>query len=162
MINFQFSISVFMRACYSSYILLLLLAVACATEKRDDQKSVPVLIGLDGRQFPSPELKEKTRFKLDSNLSVARKNFETNPSEENYIWLGRREAYLYHYSKAIGIFSEGIKKYPGSYKLYRHRGHRYITIRDFSKAVADFQQAAALMPNLPLEIEPDGQPNKLV
>ncbi len=62
---------------------------------------------------------------------------------------------------AIEIFSEGIKKYPDSYKLYRHRGHRYITLRDFSRAVADLQQAAALMPAQPLEIEPDGQPNKL-
>src|SRR5690606_7310430 len=43
---------------------------------------------------------------------------------------------------------------------FRHRGHRYITLRQFNKALADFQQAAALMPSAP-EIEPDGQPNKL-
>jgi tetratricopeptide (TPR) repeat protein len=34
-------------------------------------------------------------------------------------------------------------------------------MREFSKAVADLQKAAALMPGVPLEIEPDGQPNRL-
>lgn len=122
-------------------------------EKNDTSESGVVLTGLDGRKFLVPELKAETRARIDSNLTVARKNFEINPSEENYIWLGKREAYLYDYQKAIEIFSERIKKYLDSYKLYRHRGHRYITVRDFSRAVADLQQAAALMPAQPLEIE---------
>jgi hypothetical protein len=45
--------------------------------------------------------------------------------------------------------------------LYRHRGHRYITVRDFDRAIADLQKAADLMPPSPLETEPDGQPNRL-
>src|SRR5688572_88541 len=145
----------------TTFLLLpFLLFVGCGVEKNKTSEQ-SVLTGLDGRQFSVPEIKAETRARLDSNLFVARKNFEADSSEENYIWLGRREAYLYNYQKAIEIFSEGIRKYPDSYKLYRHRGHRYITIRDFARAVADFQQAAALMPALPLEIEPDGQPNKL-
>jgi len=138
---------------------ILILSVSCSTDKSN--KDVVALTGLDGREFLTPDFKEETLARLDSNLTIARNNFETNASEENYIWLGRREAYLYRYNEAIEIFSEGIKKYPDSYKLYRHRGHRYITLRDFSKAVADLQQAAALMPAQPLETEPDGQPNKL-
>lgn len=141
-------------------ISLFLVILSCSTEK-SKKEDVVVLTGLDGQEFRTPEISEKTRAALDSNLNVARKNFEEDPSEENYIWLGRREAYLYHYKEAIEIFSEGIEHFPDSYKLYRHRGHRYITMRDFSKAVADFQKAAALMPSNPLEIEPDGQPNKL-
>ncbi|MFZ2907113.1 MAG: hypothetical protein WAZ98_12990 [Cyclobacteriaceae bacterium] len=139
---------------------LFFVAVSCSTEQSGNE-NVVVLTGLDGREFRTPEFSANTFAKLDSNLAVARSHFENDPSEENYIWLGRREAYLYHYEKAIDIFSEGIKHFPDSYKLYRHRGHRYITVRDFSKAVADFQKAASLMPSNPLEIEPDGQPNKL-
>jgi tetratricopeptide (TPR) repeat protein len=142
-------------------LLFLLLSIGCSVEKNQTSGQDVVLIGLDGRKFSAPEIKTETRARLDSNLLVARKNFEADSSEENFIWLGRREAYLYNYQSAIEIFSAGIRKYPDSYKLYRHRGHRYITIRDFARAVADFQQAAALMPSLPLEIEPDGQPNKL-
>lgn len=145
------------------YIFLLFLVVisSCAVEKKSetltDDKPV---IGLDGRIFSAPEPSAKAKTRLDSNLAVAQKNFDENPSAENYIWLGRRQAYLYHYSGAIRTFSEGIEKFPESYKLFRHRGHRYITTREFDKALADLQQAAALMPRAP-EIEPDGQPNRI-
>jgi tetratricopeptide (TPR) repeat protein len=45
--------------------------------------------------------------------------------------------------------------------LYRHRGHRYISIRKFDKAIRDFQKAATLAEGRDIEIEPDGLPNKL-
>lgn len=140
--------------------ILLLILSACSTP---DQKSepVPVLTGLDGTPYFEPERSATAQARLDSNLNVARKNFEADPSEENYIWVARREGYLYHYNEAIKILSEGLEKYPNSYKLFRHRGHRYISIREFNKAIADLQMAASLMPRQPLEIEPDGQPNKL-
>ena len=144
-------------------LLILFIAfycISCSSEKRTKEDTV-VLTGLDGREFHAPEINEKTFARLDSNLTVARDRFDDNPSEDNYIWLGRREAYVYHYKEAIEIYSEGIEKYPESYRLYRHRGHRYITIRDFPKAIADLQKAASLMPPRPLEGEPDGQPNKL-
>lgn len=141
-------------------VLLLLVAAGCnSTENKSNSKAV--LTGLDGKEYVEPERSPTSKAKLDSLLAIAKNNFEANPSEENYIWLGRREAYLFHYNDAIEIFSQGLEKFPESYRLFRHRGHRYITIRDFSKAVADLQKAAALMPALPLEIEPDGQPNKL-
>lgn len=139
------------------FLLILFLISSCAGEKKSENKPV---IGLDGRVFSAPELNNKTKARLDSNLAIAQNNFDEARSEENYIWLGRRQAYLSEYSKAIKTFSEGIDKFPESYALFRHRGHRYITIREFDKALADLQQAAALMPQAP-EIEADGQPNKL-
>ncbi|MBX2965677.1 MAG: tetratricopeptide repeat protein [Cyclobacteriaceae bacterium] len=145
---------------YRKISLLLLILLACSTPEKKSEP-VPVLTGLDGREFFTPDFSEATKARLDSNLNIARKNFEENPSEENYIWLGRREAYRYQYTEAIKIFTDGLEQYPGSYKLLRHRGHRYITVRDFSKAIADFQMAASFMPRQPLEIEPDGVPNKL-
>jgi tetratricopeptide (TPR) repeat protein len=98
---------------------------------------------------------------LDSNLHVARQNFINDRSEENYIWYGRREGYLMHVDEAIRIFSEGLQKYPESYRLLRHRGHRYITARKFGEAIQDLERAASLMPVQPLEVEPDGAPNSL-
>ena len=139
------------------FLLILFLISSCAGEKNSENKPV---IGLDGRVFSAPELNTKTKARLDSNLAIAQNNFDEERSEENYIWLGRRQAYLSEYSKAIKTFSEGIDKFPESYMLFRHRGHRYITTREFFKALADLQQAAALMPQS-LEIEEDGQPNKL-
>jgi tetratricopeptide (TPR) repeat protein len=141
-------------------LLILIFLVGGCSSGSETQRGEAVLTGLNGKTYLTPDWPEKTKAKLDSQLVVAQENFDDDPSEENYIWLGRREAYLYQYKKAIQIFSDGINKFPQSYKLFRHRGHRYITVRDFNRAVADLQQAAALMPRQPLEIEPDGQPNK--
>lgn len=122
---------------------------------------LPVVTSLRGEPFFEPTRAAEAQALLDSNLRVAKANFETDATEENYIWYGRREAYLAHYQRAIEIFTEGIARYPQSFRLYRHRGHRYITLRKFDLAVADLETAATLMQGAPLEIEPDGQPNKL-
>jgi tetratricopeptide (TPR) repeat protein len=145
----------------SFYSLLILFLAACSSSEKKAESSMPVLTGLDGKVYFEPVWSESAKVKLDSNLAVAREKFNEDPSEENYIWLGRRQAYLYQYNQSINTFTEGLDQYPNSYKLFRHRGHRYITIREFNKAVADLQMAASLMPRQPLEIEPDGQPNKL-
>ncbi len=138
--------------------------IACnqqpSTSTVSDQP-IPVAISLAGKEFFEPERSEKAQAKLDSNLRVAQQKFIIDPTEENYIWLGRRLAYLSKYAEAIEVFSKGIVKYPNSYQLYRHRGHRYISTRLFDKAIEDFNSAAHLMEGLPIEIEADGQPNKI-
>jgi tetratricopeptide (TPR) repeat protein len=44
--------------------------------------------------------------------------------------------------------------------MYRHRGHRYISIREFDRAIADLEIAARLIEGKENETEPDGQPNE--
>jgi tetratricopeptide (TPR) repeat protein len=95
-----------------------------------------------------------------ARYAQARRDFESAQTEEHYVWLGRRTAYLGRYREAIGIYTEGLKKFPDSYQLYRHRGHRYISIRQFGRAIADFEKAALLVTGKPIEVEPDGAPNK--
>ena len=95
-----------------------------------------------------------------ASYEQARRDFETDPTEDHYIWLGRRMAYLGRYRDAIGVYTEGLAKFPDSYRLLRHRGHRYISVRQFGRAIADFERAAALAKDRPLEVEPDGAPNK--
>jgi len=135
---------------------LCLLLIQCDTPNEEVKE--PEIYSLLGMEYFAPT---EVNPKLDSNLSVARRNFEKDPSEENYIWLGRRTAYLTRYNEAIEIYNEGIEKYPQSYRLYRHRGHRYLSQRKFDAAIGDFEKAAELMSGAPIEIEPDGQPNKL-
>jgi tetratricopeptide (TPR) repeat protein len=131
----------------------------CQTAKPDaTEEKKPEIISLLGVAYFAPI---EINPKLDSNLLLAQQKFDANQSEENYIWLGRRTAYLARYNEAIRIFSEGIEKYPNSAKLYRHRGHRYISQRKFDNAILDLEKAIELVRNSPLEIEPDGQPNKL-
>ncbi|MCW5909530.1 MAG: tetratricopeptide repeat protein [Cyclobacteriaceae bacterium] len=143
------------------YILLIIIIAAVACKENNPEQAAAEaaeVYSLLGLEYYAPA---EPNPKLDSNLAVAQKNFDADPSEENYIWLGRRLAYLTRYNRAIDVFTEGIEKYPGSYKLYRHRGHRYISQRKLDAAIADFTKAAELMPAAPPEIEPDGVPNKI-
>jgi tetratricopeptide (TPR) repeat protein len=61
---------------------------------------------------------------------------------------------------AIEAYTRGIARHPAEARLYRHRGHRYITTRKFDEAIADLKRAATLVAGKPDEIEPDGAPNK--
>ena len=97
---------------------------------------------------------------LEANLQAAREQYERNPNDADaIIWLGRRLAYLGRYRDAIATFTDGIRKHPADARMYRHRGHRYITVRELDKAIADFSKAAVLIAGKPDQIEPDGQPN---
>ena len=78
---------------------------------------------------------------------------------DSIIWLGRREAYLGHFREAIEIFTRGIELHPYDARLYRHRGHRYISVRELNNAIVDLERAARLVEGKPDQVEPDGQPN---
>jgi len=95
-------------------------------------------------------------------LETAKADYDSDPDKaNNIIWYGRRTAYTGDYRGAIEIFSEGIEKFPDDARMYRHRGHRYISIREFDRAVADLEAAAKLIEGTDNEIEPDGLPNAL-
>jgi tetratricopeptide (TPR) repeat protein len=95
-----------------------------------------------------------------ANYTKAKKEYEANPKDvEALIWYGRRTAYLGQYKQAIAIYTEGITNSPQDARLYRHRGHRYISIREYDKAIADLEKAASLIQGTADQIEPDGLPN---
>lgn len=118
-------------------------------------------LSLLGDSLRVPNRSEAQESRLQASLSTAKTDYDQEASEMNTIWLGRRYAYLYDYKKAIAVFTKGIERFPKSYKLYRHRGHRYISIRQFDKAIADYEKSYQLMSKGVEETEPDGAPNKL-
>lgn len=72
---------------------------------------------------------------------------------DRYIYAGRLLNYLNDPEGAVAMFSEGIERAPDDARLYRHRGHRYLTIRQYEKAVADLERAAELVRGQPDEHE---------
>jgi len=108
----------------------------------------------------SPDMSAETQRDFQSKLDEARALVEKDPRNvEHVIWLGRRTAYLGRYKDAIKIYTDGISQFPSDARLYRHRGHRFITLRCFDAAIADFETAARLTRGQPDEVEPDGLPN---
>jgi tetratricopeptide (TPR) repeat protein len=107
-----------------------------------------------------PQLSAETRKTYDLKLAEAFTDHEKSAaSADSIIWLGRRIAYLGNYKQAIRVFTTGIAKYPNDARFYRHRGHRYITLRCFDDAIKDLEKAAVMIKGKRDEVEPDGLPN---
>lgn len=138
-------------------LLVTLALLACLAPDVVAQPARPEATSLLGVALRPPDPlpgRERLERDLQEAQSVA------NPTTpEAIIWIGRRQAYLWRYQDAIATFTRGIARYPDDARLYRHRGHRFITTRQFDRAVADLEQAAALVAGHPDAVEPDGAPN---
>lgn len=94
------------------------------------------------------------------NYDKAKLQYDTNSNNaDSIIWFGRRTAYLGKFQEAIKIYTEGIEKHPEDARMYRHRGHRYISTRQYDKAITDFEKAVELIKDREDQVEPDGLPN---
>ncbi len=144
-------------------VIAALLFTHCKDTKKDEPEGEKVKVEKTVT-FTTPLDKEIVISKPSEKLLVqyeeAKEKYNTDPTNvENLIWYGRRTAYLGRYEEAIIIYSEGIKKYPQEPRLYRHRGHRYISLRRFKEAISDLEKACQLIQGTTNEIEPDGMPN---
>lgn len=143
---------------------------ACQSEAPAPAASAPAAAPAPAPE-PEPEARSVTgkalvpmelsnRAKLEADLKAAEADLAKNPgSADALIWVGRRQGYLWQYRNAIATFTKGIETFPDDARFYRHRGHRYITVRNFDGAIADFEKAVALVKGKKDEIEPDGAPN---
>jgi tetratricopeptide (TPR) repeat protein len=108
-----------------------------------------------------PTLSAETLKTYETKFAEAQMAYAAAPSADSLIWLGRRTAYLGNYKESIKRFTQGIEKFPTDARFYRHRGHRFITIRCFDDAIKDFTAALDIIKKYKIkdEIEPDGLPN---
>ncbi|MET0645113.1 MAG: tetratricopeptide repeat protein [Pyrinomonadaceae bacterium] len=110
--------------------------------------------------YRAPPMSPEARHEAEAKLAEARAAYEKNRGDADaLIWLGRRTAYLGRFDEAIKLYTEGVRKHPRDARIYRHRGHRYITTRRFRAAVMDLEKAAQLIKGRDDEVEPDGLPN---
>jgi len=142
---------------FGTLIFGLILILSCCKPKTSEKLTNP-------KEFTTPLEKVYSLSipseKLLQQFEEAKTAYEKEPDNPDLlIWYGRRKAYLGHYQEAIDIYTEGIKKFPEDARIYRHRGHRYISIREFDKAINDLSKASELIEGKPNEIEPDGMPN---
>jgi tetratricopeptide (TPR) repeat protein len=140
-----------------SVLLLILLAASVAIAAT---QSTPEATSLLGKPLFSPAPSEAARVRMEADLAAAREALAKSPNDADaLIWVGRRTAYLGRYRDAIKIFSDGAAKFPSDARFLRHRGHRFITVREFGRAIDDLERARELASGKPDQVEPDGQPN---
>lgn len=120
----------------------------------------PEVTSFLGTPLGPPTLSPEFVASQEEHLTTARAQIAADPSNvDARIWLGRRQAYLARYRQAIESYSIAIDEFPNEPRLYRHRGHRWLTLRKLDRAIQDFDQAESLMLTAPDRIEPDGLPN---
>jgi tetratricopeptide (TPR) repeat protein len=145
--------------------LLVLLAVTACMPWTREPAALPRLprgeaVSLLGDTLTPPPIAPATRERYEAQLRDAQAELARSPdSPDATIWVGRRLAYLGRYRDAIDVFSRGIERWPTDARFLRHRGHRYISIRELDRGIADLSRAAQLIDGKPDEVEPDGLPN---
>ncbi|WKN31247.1 tetratricopeptide repeat protein [Porifericola rhodea] len=159
---------------YISPILFAFLITACGTssdEKDQKQDMEPTAkddsiskkpyqaVSLLGDTLYALDIEEERQKQYDSALDVALENYKNAPQNlDNIVWLGRRLAYLGRYQEAIETYTKGLQYFPNSAELYRHRGHRFISTRQFDRAIADLERSAILVKSIPISDEANGIP----
>lgn len=141
-------------------LIVPLVGAACHTTPPVHREPESQGASLLGRPLLPTPIDPQQRTKLEDDLAAALAAYRARPdSEDAAIWVGRRLGYLQRYTEAIEVFSDALRRHPESYRLLRHRGHRYITLRRLDEALADLNRAAQLSQGAPDRPEPDGQPN---
>ncbi len=132
-------------------------AASAAINPRAVEVQAVSLLGDTLRTLP---LSAVTRARYQAQLGEAQRAYEHAPANlDSIIWFGRRLAYLGKLREAIEVYTRGLALFPDDPRLLRHRGHRYLSVRDFGAAVSDLERAARIVEGQPDMVEPDGQPN---
>ena len=147
---------------YLLFALVLTCTAACSQKPNSEGEAIALPVEDSvfttplGKTYPIPDPSEEALAEFEE----AKEEYEASPNDvEAVIWYGRRTAYLGRSRQAIAIYTERIKNFPEDARLYRHRGHRYISIRNYEAAIADLEKAASMIQGTPDQIEPDGMPN---
>ena len=106
----------------------------------------------------SSSLPDALTIRIDSLIDAAE---QESRESDVLIWKARLSGYNGEYREAIDLLSERIEKDSDNPALYRHRGHRYISLRAFDLAIKDLEKAAELIRNTEDIIEQDGLPNEM-
>ena len=145
-----------------SLLLVLLLSISCISKSDKEIEGPP-----SSRNYQCiSQLGDTLRSNAPSSQLISeyeqkKQAFEKEPENlDALIWYGRFTAYIGEYRQAIAIYSKGLKEHEEKARLLRHRGHRYITLREFDKAIEDLSLAAELIQGKANTIEEDGMPNE--
>ena len=110
-----------------------------------EDELIPEVHSLLGKKLYATPAAGEDLESLKRDLQESMRQLELNPEvAENIIAYGSRLANLWRYHDAIDVYTKGISKFPDNAMLYRYRGHRYISLRNFKQAVEDLTRASQL------------------
>jgi tetratricopeptide (TPR) repeat protein len=143
-----------------------LLDAACSsspTTSSHPSRSLPPgaqAFSIQGEVLYPPHLLPVEQSKLESALAETKSRWDADPrNAETLIEYGRRLGALSRFREAIDVFTRGIAEHPGDARMFRFRGHRFISVREFDGAREDLERAVLLSADRADEPEPSLKPN---
>jgi tetratricopeptide (TPR) repeat protein len=128
---------------FLAFVIAVILTLLADCRKESGEE--PEAISLLGKPLYRTPAGGEALSKLEASLREAAAKLEASPDDpENIILYGRTLSALWRFHDAIDVYTRGIAIQPDHALLYRHRGHRYISVREFDKAVVDLTRAAEL------------------
>ena len=113
-------------------------------------------VSFSGQPLFAPPVEPSVLQVSDSIINEIKHKGDLN--EDDYIAIGQQLVGTSRYKDAIANYTDGLNQFPESFKLLRHRGHRYISIRQLDNAFKDLTRAEELIRDLPdvPEYDPSG------
>lgn len=147
---------------YLSVIIFTGFLLACSTPTQKftalpEGVQTVSLLG-DTLETNSSMLQQELAERIDSLILLERSR---DAETEAVIWEARYLGYNGEYRKAVDLLSKRIEQDSKNPALYRHRGHRYISLRAFDDAIKDLEKAAELIKGTEDVVEQDGLPNEM-
>jgi tetratricopeptide (TPR) repeat protein len=119
----------------SSGLLVLLVAMPAAAQMEE-----PEYVSAAGAKYYA---------QADANGAVAEaeKNLAADPKNVDLLLaLGRAQGGIWRFRAAVATYTRGLELAPNDARLLVARGHRYISLRQPNKALADLKKAAGIDP----------------
>jgi len=139
-------------------VAVILTACSMAVGARGQQPppgAKPEAMSLLGKPLYQIALAPDAKTSAEAALAQAREAVAKAPgSADAALWLGRRLAAAGRVRDAIDVLTRGAEKFPADARFLRHRGHRYVSVREFDMAIADLSKAVELRSGKPDEPEP--------
>lgn len=115
--------------------LLLLVALAA---------TIPLRAQTTTEQYRTPAGKRFQSFADAAEVTRAERAWKEQPTLERALALGAAQSAARRYREAIETYSLAIREHPDAAVLYRWRGHRRLTLRQFLLARGDLEIATQL------------------
>lgn len=150
-----------MRACSirdAIYLTLLALAVSCQSEPKATPlaaSSEAECSSLSGEPLFRPAKDAAAEQEDAARVAAALADHRAAPDDaDRLIWYGRMLGNAGHFRDALATFEQGAKQHPQDARMFRHLGHRQVTLRRFQDAVHTLEHAASLAADQQDELEP--------
>ena len=117
--------------------MLMLAVAACTIEPRNSNGDPPEAVSLLGTSLYA---------RIDSGeIARADSTLATAPADvQRLIDAAAAYATAWHFNEAIDLYTRALEIDSIDPRLYRHRGHRYLSIRRFDEAIEDLERGATL------------------